>query len=92
METLTHRGAFGVSVNMKIFYLEAFVGDQLKQQSTTLMRGGLVSAVQHKILHKHPWKVALHMGLGFYFCSFYSDVHNAAAEGGSCLYKPFVAS
>lgn len=87
-----HRGALGVSVNMKIFYLEAFAGDKLKQQSTTLVRRGLVWAVQRKILHKHPWKVALHMGLGFYLCRFYSDVHNAAVERGSCLYKPVVAS
>lgn len=87
-----HRDAFGASVNMKMFYLEALAGDQLKLQSTMLVCGGVVGAVQHKIPHKHPWKVALHMGLGLYLCRFYSDARNAMVERGSCLCRPVVES
>lgn len=37
-----HRGVFRVTVNMKTFSLEGFAGDQLKQRSATLVRGGVV--------------------------------------------------
>lgn len=53
---------------------------------------GLLEAVQHKILHKHTLKVALHIGLGLHLCRFYSDAVNATVERDFCLYRPVVAN